>query len=303
MNAYLRNTLAFFLQIFPCALMTFLPFPQGSYRFRRKYTFFWMTVITAVLAALYPAVLCLNRGSVYPGHMFLPDLLIFAVFPLLLSACIWLVRETLIKRVLVLSIVLFYVAAQFFLVNMLLPFLPWSTDLEGFAYSENGLVLFAATTVLLIPLMLAAVIRPLGEYIQEIEPLNMKREFFVTTISTVVYCALMIYCDTAYSADIGKAGAFQRYLLPMVLFLTLDQILTYWLVFRESIRRKRDHDRQRFLEIRHLQYEKIAGEMENARRLRHDLRHHLNVLGALNAQGRQDEITEYLGSSARYTIT
>ena len=81
----------------------------------------------------------------------------------------------------------------------------------------------------------------------------------------------------------------------MVLFLTLDQILTYWLVFRESIRRKRDHNRQRFLEIRHLQYEKIAGEMENARRLRHDLRHHLNVLGALNAQGRQDEITEYLG--------
>ena len=43
-----------------------------------------------------------------------------------------------------------------------------------------------------------------------------------------------------------------------------------------------------------MQYDRFAGEMENTRRLRHDLRHHLNVLGALNAQGQQDEITEYL---------
>ena len=294
MNFYLRNALGFFLQVYPCALMSLLPFPQGAYRFRRRYIFFWITVIAAALAALYPAALCLRRRSVSPWHTFLPDLLIFAAFPLMLFACVLTVRETLLKKILVFSIVLFYAAAQFSLVNLLLPFLPWSTDLEGFAYSQNGLVLFAATAALLMPLMLAAVIRPLGEYIQEIEPMNMRREFFAATVSTVIYCILTIYCDTAYYSDIGKAGAFQRYLLPMLLFLTLNQILTYWLVFRESIRRKRDHERQRFLEVRHLQYEKIASEMENTRRLRHDLRHHLNVLGALNAQGRRDEITKYL---------
>ena len=34
--------------------------------------------------------------------------------------------------------------------------------------------------------------------------------------------------------------------------------------------------------------------MENTSRLRHDLRHHLNALCALNAQGRHADITEYL---------
>ena len=34
--------------------------------------------------------------------------------------------------------------------------------------------------------------------------------------------------------------------------------------------------------------------MESARRFRHDLRHHLTVLGTLNAQGRREEITAYL---------
>ena len=296
MGIWLRNAIGFFLQTFPCALMALLAFPQEAYRFRRRYTIICLTVTAAVLAALYPAALYLykTKMSIYPGYMFLPDLLIFATFPLMLAACVWIVRETLIKKILVFSIVMFYAVAQFFLVNMLLPFLPWSTDLEGCAYSQNGLVLFAVTTALLMPLMLIAVIRPLREYIQEIEPQNMRGEFFAVTVSSLVYLILTVYCDTAYYDGIGEVGVFQRYLLPMLLSLTLNQILTYWLVFRESVRRQRDNERQRFLEVQRLQYDKIAGEMENTSRLRHDLRHHLNALGALNAQGRQEEITEYL---------
>ena len=78
------------------------------------------------------------------------------------------------------------------------------------------------------------------------------------------------------------------------LLLILGQVLIYWLLFRESLRRKRDSERRRILELQQMQYEKISQEMENARQLRHDLRHHLNVLGALNAQGKSEEISEYL---------
>ena len=296
MSLYLRNALGFFIQLFPCALMIFLPFPQETYRFRRKHMFFWMTVIAAILAALFSATLCLRDMSRYPINIFRPNLLMFAAILLVLAVYAWMVRETLVKKILVFSVVLFYAVSQFFLVNTLLPYLPLSADTEGLVYSQNGVVLYAATTVLLLPLMLAAVIRPLGEYIQEIEPKNMRREFFVVTVSTSIYFVLTLYCDTAYRiyGAIGEVGVFQRYMLPMLLFVTLNQIVTYWLLFRESVRRKRDLEQQRVWEIQRLQYDKIAGEMENTSRLRHDLRHHLNALGALNAQGRQEEITEYL---------
>ena len=66
--------------------------------------------------------------------------------------------------------------SQFFIVNVLLLYLPWSADMEGFVYSQNGLALYAATAVVMIPLFLTTVIRPLGEYIQKIEPENMRRE-------------------------------------------------------------------------------------------------------------------------------
>ena len=296
MNLYLRNALGFFIQLFPCALMIFLPFPRETYRFRRKHIFFWMTVIAVVLAAMFPAALYLCDTNGDPITPFQPGLFMFIAILLVLAVYTWMVRETPIKKVLVFSVVLFYAVSQFFLVNTLLPYLPWSTDPEGYVYSQGGLVLYAATTVLLLPLMLVTMIRPLGEYIQQIDLQNMQRESFFVIVSTLVYLILTIYCDTAYRiyGGIGEISVFQRYLLPLLLFVTLNQILTHWLLFRESVRRKRDQERQRILEIQQLQYAKIAGEMENTSRLRHDLRHHLNALGALNAQGRQEEITQYL---------
>ena len=296
MGAFLRNALGFFIQLYPCALMIFLPFPQETYRFRRKNVFFWMTVIAAVLAMLFPAVLYLFDRNGDPINPFQPGLVMLTAILLVLAVYVWMVRETPIKKALVFSVVLFYAVTQFFLVNTLLPYLPWSTDTGGFVYSQGGLVLYALTAVPLLPLTLVTMIRPLSEYIQEIEPQNVRRELFLVTVSTSVYLVLTLYCDTAYRiyGGIGEVGVFQRYLLPLLLFMTLNQVLSHWLVFRESVRRKRDMDRQRFLEIQRLQYDKIAGEMENTSRLRHDLRHHLNALGALNAQGRQEEITEYL---------
>ena len=296
MGLYLRNALGFFIQLYPCALMIFLPFPREAYRFRRKNIFFWMTVIAVILAVLFPAMLYLCDRNGNPINPFQPALIMLTAILLVLAVYVWMVLETPIKKLLVFSVGLFYAVMQFFLVNTLLPYLPWSTDPEGFVYSQNGLALYAATTVVLLPLTLVTMIRPLSEYIREIEPRNVRRELFLVVISTSIYLVLTLYCDTAYRiyGGTGEVSVFQRYLLPLLLFMTLNQILTHWMVFRESVRRKRDLERQRFLEIQRLQYEKIAGEMENTSRLRHDLRHHLNALGALNAQGRQEEITEYL---------
>lgn len=48
-------------------------------------------------------------------------------------------------------------------------------------------------------------------------------------VSTSIYLVLTLYCDTAYKTygGIGETGVFQQYLLPLLLFLTLNQGLTY----------------------------------------------------------------------------
>lgn len=149
----------------------------------------------------------------------------------------------------------------------------------------------------MMPLMFFVVIRPLKEYIQNIEPKNMRREFLTAVISTFIYFVMTIYCDTV----IGKIGFFQ-YFLPPMFFLTINQMLIYWLIFRESVRRKNDNERQKTMEIQQLQYEKIVGEMENTRRMHHDLRHHYNSLNDMLDRGQLDEMKDYLSKVIDTTV-
>ncbi len=298
MAVFVQNALGFLIQLFPCALMIFLPFPQEACRFPRRRIFAWMTFISAVLALVFSAVLCLRDVDRYPKHIVISNPFMSAAVLLILAAYIWLVREALMKKVLVFFTVLFYAVTEFVLVNVIQAVInPAGLATTAYTYTGSYLLLYAVTTALLLPLMLGAVLRPLKEYIQEIEPRNMQREFSIAILSTLAYFIMIICCDTV----IGKAGYFAYFLLPM-LFLTLNQILIYWLLFRESVRRRRDSEQRQAMEIQQIQYEKIIGDMENTRRMRHDLRHHYNSLNDMLDRGQLSEMKAYLSGVIDTTV-
>ena len=64
----------------------------------------------------------------------------------------------------------------------------------------------------------------------------------------------------------------------------------------------RDVEHRRTLEIQQLQYEKIVGDMESTRRMRHDLRHHYNALNDMLDRGQTDEMKKYLSDVIDTTI-
>lgn len=290
MMFYLVNALGFFIQLAPCALMIFLPFPELAFRFERKRVLVGTALAPALLSALFPLVLMIFPPN--PGGMAGNLMMLFAML-LILAAYVWLVREALIKKIMVFFIVLFYAVAQFCLANTIKSIISAATGSmlvvePGWSYSLLDTLLFAATAAVMLPVTLLRVIRPLRDFIDEIEPRNMRREFVISTVSTTAFIAVVMYIRTI---------VYPQFFLTINLlqmFLILEQLLIYRLVYRESVRRKRDSDRQRMLEIQRLQYDNISREMENTRRLRHDMRHHLNALGALSAQGKLEEIIAYL---------
>lgn len=76
--------------------------------------------------------------------------------------------------------------------------------------------------------------------------------------------------------------------------LILTDMIAYYIFFQEIGTVRRQAETKRQLADYQMQYQKIVHRMESVRRLRHDLRHHLNVLGAMNAQGQTEELAEYL---------
>ncbi len=301
MTAYLQNSLGFFIQFFPCALMIFLPFPQDSYRFRRGRIFICVTVAAIITAAMFPAAM--QRG--YSGNAaYIANVFMFSAILLTMLAYIWLVRESLIKKLLVFFVVLFYATLQYCLVNALNGLLPgfyrvYEDVAEWAVYSPSGVLLYLITAAFLLPMMLSFVIRILREYITKVETRSMRREFIILIASTTVFVIMIICVDFSY-----YYMEYRLYLLLLTMFLVMlvDQVLIYWLIFRESLRREADNERKRTLEIQHLQYERIMDDMENTRRMRHDLRHHYTSLSDMLDRGKLDEMREYLSEVIDMTV-
>lgn len=76
--------------------------------------------------------------------------------------------------------------------------------------------------------------------------------------------------------------------------LIVTDMIAYYIFFQEVGAVRRQAETARELAVYQMQYKQLSRVMEETRRLRHDLRHHLNALGALNAQGKQEEIGDYL---------
>ncbi len=298
MIAFLENALGFIVQFLPCVILIFLPFPEEAFRFRRRNIFFWLSVISVAVAVLFSAVLCLRDTEKYPQHIVISNAFMLAAILLILAAYIWLVRESVIKKLMIFFIVMFYGVTVYILVNSTYALIfPNQIDTTIYPYTDRFLIMFAAVTALLLPMIIAAVINPLKEYVQLIEPKNMRREFCIVTFSTLFYFTTMICCVTFF----GSKGLLQYVLLPMI-FMTANQLLIYWLIFRESVRRKLDGEQLHAIEIRQLQYEKIVNDMENTRRMRHDMRHHYNSLNDMLSRGRYDEMKDYLSQLIDTTV-
>ncbi len=302
MTFFLRNAAGFMVQFFPCMLLIFLPFPEEAYRFRKKWILTGITILAAAFAVLFPAVLygTAKWDLEWPCR----QLFIAAVIFLTLAACIWLVQEDLIKKILIFTVVSFYAASQYWLVNALNGFLstafPFLLEMESWSvYSPCGLVMYCATTALLLPLMIIFVVRPLREYIQEVETKKMRQEYFILIASTSIFIVIIMYVDMTYYY-LGYQQYQQK--LPLFLIILLDQMMIYWFVFRESLRRKRDNEYQRAMEIQQLQYENIVRDMELTRVMRHDIRHHYNTLNEMLDQGMLDEMKDYLSKVIDTTV-
>lgn len=300
MGYYLCNAIGFLIQFFPFSFVLFLPFDETVLRFPRKWIFRGVIAVSITLASVFPAVLRVTRAvwNIIPGTA-VANLYMLCATLLGLAVYLWLVQGRLLKKIMAFYAVLFCLATQYYLALLVFPFIqslliPQIPRYDLPAYEWDLVLLYLGMTALLLPLQMAVVIRPLKDFNSEIDPQTMRREFIIATISTTLCLALMFCCNIIWVSFLGGLIIHLMWLLPLSLFLIANQGVIYWLVFRESVRRKRDGDRQRAMEIQKVQYDKIIADMENARRMRHDMRHHYNFLHSMLAQGRPEDAEKYL---------
>lgn len=286
--------LGFFTQLFPCMVLSLIPFCQEDFRFGKKNLYIALFLYGLTTAVIFPFVMYTpfmyhfssmsNFGSVYM-------LCVIAVYLIPYGK---LLRVQAIKKVLTINLVVFYAATEYLLVNFITPI---TDETYSTVYLPVHLLLYVACTAVLFPVMAWMMGKIMRPYLSEIEPQNLKRGFWsMIAVSVLSFCIIFVY-----SSSIPVSRNFWWVFCPPFLLVTVVMIAFYWLMFRESVRRKRDSEYERYAKIQDIQYQKTRQEIDNAARLRHDVRHHYRILYEMALDNKNIEAQKYLSELIEQT--
>lgn len=289
MSFFLRHFAGFFIQVIGGLTLCLIPFTAEQFRYPRKWVYAGYSALSVLFSIGFPLVMSIPAFSDAMYRSMIANLYMFAVLALYIALYFWVIRTECIKKFLVLILMLFYAATQYLVVNLVTPLFPGGVLPD--VYPPLTLAAYAVTTAVFLPFMALLMGRAVKEYMAEIESQNIRREFGMALLATMLYFILLVIYA---SRPDGMMADFWWWIIPPLLLSTLLLILFYWNLFRESVRRKRDSEMRKALEIQQLQYESITRDVELTRLLRHDMRHHLNHLANLLNENRAAEMQAYL---------
>lgn len=119
---------------------------------------------------------------------------------------------------------------------------------------------------------------------------TLRRGVGALLLSYVFYAgATIITAAEKYNGGINTLNQ----LIPLLALIGAD-ICLYFMYFSEMQLDAENQELEGQLRAFDAQYEEISQAVENARRFRHDIRHHLGTISMLNQTGKYKELTQYL---------
>lgn len=274
------------LQTLPVALLVFAPFEDKDLRWDRRKGY-GATVLFAVLGSVLLAFLSPLFSQGGERNLCARDLTLAAMAVVFFYGCSRLVRVRTVRKLLVVVILLHYVLALQALSLVFTALIlgeRYPADVNAEAGSLVLDLCLLASTAITWPLTCFFFRHTLRKNLPALDNRQISRGLGYLCVMLLLF--LVAIYNPRY--DLWPE-------VPLfVAALILSDMITYYIFFQEigAVRRQAETARQ--LADYQNQYQRIIGQMEGVRRLRHDIRHHLNLLGTLNAQGRSKEIALYL---------
>ncbi len=291
MCIFLRSIVGFLIQYGAGIALSLFPFEQEAFRKPYRRVIIGYCVMASVFALcfsivnnVFASIMHLKNAAVIWNGYMLVAILVFGV------SFFRTIQVENVKKLLVIVLTIFYEVVKFLLVNLFSPLMLKKESITE-PYPPLILTLYVVVTLFLFPAAAMLMRKGVKPYLAEIEVRYIKREFRLVLAVTAVYIAMLILYASRSDVGISK---FWLWVTPPLLLMIGTLYLFYWILFREALDRKRNSEYQKAAEIRQLQYQSITKEMEQVRRMRHDMKFHLGGLANLLSQGKNEEMKAYL---------
>ncbi len=274
------------IQTIPMVLLMATPFDERELRLRREFAGLF-SVIYMLLASVLLAVASVAASTNGTRNIIARDLGMAAMMAVYFWGWANMVRTPAVRKVTVAVIMLHYAAILNALSNILASLIleeRYLGEINADAGSLTFNLCLLASTAITWPVVWYFLRHVLRKNLPVLDDRQIRRGLGYMCIVFFMFCV----------ATYNPPYEMRLEMLIVVMTLVVTDMVAYYIFFQEigAVHRKEEAIRQ--LESYRLQYQQISARVEEARRLRHDMRHHLITLGALNAQGKQAEITDYL---------
>lgn len=282
---FLRLFLKLLLQVIPFAVLAFYPYREHLRRSTKRSAVLtlWLILILATFFA---------SGGCTLQHLFPPDHTLFqavnVVFILCLIPCLlwylYLVTEIWQKKLFIFSFALTCGLVINSINNVICTILIPYTGYDGLPYQGWNVLILVLLTVLILPMFLLILIR----YYCPVEAeLTAKECTYLSGLPLFLFLLLAVglsFIEYEYLYNpMSLFLFFALFVLVLVIYLIFFKMI--YLSF-EKLRSQHDASQTRhLLAIQEEQYRHICTNIENSRRMRHDMRHHIITLQGFLQRG------------------
>lgn len=294
-NLFARYLLGFWFQVVPVAFICLLPFDREDYRLSPKRLAI-LAVVSMVLLSLAETAVLVRNESLFTGDNAITtadNLVRFVTMIVCLALYFYCVRSTAMKKILVYAMGFTYAAFTTALGTLYSNINPWQVKESGVLLQDGSLYFYIALDVLLVPAAAAFMRRQVRPALKNMEPAITRK------IGTGIILLMLIY-GFSFAA---VTGARTFYTLPMLIVffsLSLCMFFSFALFFsivRQSVQTaKAEEEAQRLaqqVEIDALSYRKMMDNIDQARAVRHDVRHHMRQIGSMLQRGDHEGAEAY----------
>lgn len=292
------QAVGFLAQTLPVAVLCCVPFSDGELRLPRGRLLGFLCG-GLCLAAAGLGILAGGLSQGLEGR----DTLLNTVGDAYMSVCLlafavtffWTVHTDFRKKFLVFVLLVHYAAILFTVAVIITTKMNRLLGSGGYymPYAVWDVASYVVLGAVTVPFLYAFLKRTVRRSLPAMENIHLRRGSFYFTIALLLYCV----CASVVRG-IFQSGSSGREALIFLVGLVCTDVMLYYMFFTEVRTAAENLALARQFKGFQEQYRQIRLNAEGFRRFRHDMRHHLNVIAALNQEGRSSELEQYL---KRYT--
>lgn len=263
------------LQTFPVMVLMGWLFEEDEFQGKKRNYYIYGGLILFLLAGAFAAVFTFFRDIKNRGRL-TGDILMTVIIVSFCFYFFYIVRSKFIKKLIAVGTGCSY-AAIVYLISGLFVLYQCGNEYPAYPYFKENLIGLTLATLMTYPLICLYSVKIVKPNLQVINDRMLRRQCVSVMMGLLLFCVaskmlpFVGFYDTFYSvaAVIG---------IVMVM---------YYLFFNELRLMQENYEMQRQMDNFDRQSKSIGKNIEEMKRMHHNIHHHLNVIGILNQQGKK----------------